>query len=378
MSFQHIAAHQDSRMPYHELSIPAKLNIRADQLATRAVQTDKQEGTTPMLPNAGALVESSRGTITRKLPQTIRHDNGTRALKRRMREKYDWTDQVAGDIDWDTHRALIRRYSKRSVQVVKLVHDIVPTNVRRKQYGQIQHSDCPLCRLHPETTHHIMRCKHGTRKKWRESTKGEMVKAGKNARASIEMVEAFVGGWFHWIDTGQPPNCTGFPTDIREAIENQTSIGWNQVIHGRVSKKWAALRPPSTPTSVVTPKENTATTKWTLDVLDALWKQWFTVWEARNKTVQGNTQTERKQKQRIETEQQIKDIYEKKSDYLPSEQTLLQNTAEEFIATKGLITLKNWVRLWAPVFAQSAQRCHTLSLRGVPSIRTFFKPPAPV
>ena len=378
LSFRHIAAHQDSCTPFHELSTPAKLNIRADQLATRAVQMDKPVGMIPMLPNAGALVESPRGTITRKLPQMIRHDTGARALMSSMKEKYGWTDQVADDIDWDTHQALIRRHSKRSVQVVKLVHDIVPTNARRKKYGQVQHSDCPLCRLHPETTHHIMRCQHGTRKKWRESTKGEMVKAGKNARASMEMVEAFVGSWFHWIATGQPPDSTGLPIDIREAIENQTHIGWNQVIHGRVSKKWAALRPPSTPTSVVTPKENTETTKWTLDVLDALWKQWFNVWEARNKTVHGNTQTERQQKQRIETEQQIKDIYARKSDYLPSEQALLQDTAEEFIATKGLIALKNWVRLWAPVFAQSAQRCHTLSLRGVPSIRTFFKPPAPV
>ena len=219
LSFQHIAAHQDSSMPYHELSIPAKLNIRADQLATRAVQMDKPRGTTLMLPNAGARVESSRGTITRKLPQTIRYNNGARALMKRMREKYDWTDQVADDIDWETHQALIRRHPKRSVQVVKLVHDIIPTNVRRKKYGQVRHSECPLCHLHPETTHHIMRCQHGTRKKWRESTKGEMVKAGKNARASIEMVEALVGSWFHWIATGKPPDSTGFPTDIREAID---------------------------------------------------------------------------------------------------------------------------------------------------------------
>ena len=291
----------------------------------------------------------------------IRHDNGARALMGRMRAKYDWTDQVAEDIDWDTHRALIRRHSKRSVQVVKLVHNIVPTNAQRKTYGQIRHSDCPLYRLHPETTHHIMRCQHGTRKKWRESTKGEMVKAGKHARTSIEMVEAFVGGWFHWLDTGQPPDCTGFPTDIQEAISTQTRLGWDQVINGRITKKWASLRPSSPSTRLATPTGNATTTTWTLDILDVLWKQWFTVWEARNKTVHGNTQTERQRKQRTETEQKIKDIYARKSDYLPSEQALLCNTAEEFIATKGLTTLQNWVRLWAPVFVQSAQRCHSLS-----------------
>ena len=187
-----------------------------------------------------------------------------------------------------------------------------------------------------------------------------------------------MGGWFHWLDTGQPPDCTGFTTKINAAIENQTRLGWDQVIHGRITKEWTSLQPSGPSTRFATPDKNEMTTKWALDILDVLWQQWFNVWEARNKTVHGNTQSERRQKQRVETEQQIKDIYARKSDYLPSEQALLQNTAEEFIATKGLITLKNWVRLWAPVFAQSAQRCHTLSLRGVPSIRTFFKPPAPV
>ena len=205
-----------------------------------------------------------------------------------------------------------------------------------------------------------------------------MVKAGKNAQASMEMVEALVGGWFHWIDTGQLPDSTEFPADIQEAIKNQTRIRWDQVIHGSVMKTWASLRPTSPADRFTVPNKNTTVNTWTLDILDVLWKQWFIVWEARNKTVHGNTQTERQQKQRVGTEQKIKDIYARKSECLPSEQALLQDTAEEFIAHKGLTTLKNWVRLWAPVFAQSAQQCHSLLLCGVPSIRTFFKPPAPV
>ena len=100
--------------------------------------------------------------------------------------------------------------------------------------------------------------------------------------------------------------------------------------------------------------------------------------EARNKIVHGKTQTERQQKQRMDTEQKIKDMYTRKSEYLPSKQALIHNTAEKFIANKGSTTLKNWVRLWAPVFAQSATQCRVVSLRGVPSIRTFFKPPAPI
>ena len=138
-----------------------------------------------------------------------------------------------------------------------------------------------------------MRCQHGTRKKWQESTKGAMVKAGKIALATIEMVEALVGGWFHWIDTGHLPDSTGFPVDIREVIKNQTHIGWDQVIHGRVTKKWAALRSSTLPTQCTNPDKDAKTNSWTLDILDTLWKQWFIVWEARNKTVHRNKKSER-------------------------------------------------------------------------------------
>ena len=99
LTLRHIEAHQDACTPYQELSTPAKLNIRAYQLATRAVWLAKPGEMILMLPNALALVESLKGAITRKLPQTIRHDNGARALMRGMREKYEWTNQIINNID---------------------------------------------------------------------------------------------------------------------------------------------------------------------------------------------------------------------------------------------------------------------------------------
>ena len=100
-----------------------------------------------------------------------------------------------------------------------------------------------------------------------------MVKAGKNAQASMEMVEALVGGWFHWINKGQPPDSTGFWADIQEAIKNQASIGWDQVIHGRVTKKRAAIWPPTPPNRFTDSNKTTTSNLWILDTLNVSWKQ---------------------------------------------------------------------------------------------------------
>ena len=125
-------------------------------------------------------------------------------------------------------------------------------------------------------------------------------------------------------------------------------------------------------------RESTEINTWTRDILDVLGKPLFNVQEARNKTEHGNTRTEQSQQRRIETVQKTKDTHARKSDYLPSKQALLRDTAEANIATKGLTTRKNWVGLYASVFTPTTHRRHTLPLRGVPSQWIFFQPPAPV
>ena len=125
-------------------------------------------------------------------------------------------------------------------------------------------------------------------------------------------------------------------------------------------------------------RESTEINTRTRDILDVLGKQWFDVQEARNKTEHGRTQTAQTQQRQNETVKKTMDIHDRNSGYLISEQALLQDTAEEYIAMTGLITRQTWVGLWAPVFAQKTHRRRTLSLRGVPSRWIFFQPPAPV
>ena len=83
-------------------------------------------------------------------------------------------------------------------------------------------------------------------------------------------------------------------------------------------------------------------------------------------------------KRRLATEQQITEIYDRKSEYLASDRSLLTGTVESFIEHKSLTTLTNWLTVWQAVYERSAARCQYLAVRGVPPITKFFKPPAPV
>ena len=86
------------------------------------------------------------------------------------------------------------------------------------------------------------------------------------------------------------------------------------------------------------------------------------LWKARNEFVHGKTKQEQTNKRRREAEQKINDIYNRTSEYLPSDRSLLTGTAASFIEHKSLTVLTNWLTVWQPVFERSAARCRALAV----------------
>ena len=192
----------------------------------------------------------------------------------------------------------------------------------------------------------------------------------------MDTVESFVGGWFHWLETGSLPQTQKFSPDIEAAMDSQSRIGWDQVLHGRVATAWRRLRPDGNRGTQLGTRPADQLSLWVVDTLDALWRAWFDIWEERNGYVHGKTKQEQSRKRRAAVEQEIKEIYNRKWEYIPSDRALLTGTAESFVEHKSLPAMTNWLAVWQPVFERSAARCLKLAIRGVPPITTFFKPPA--
>ena len=163
---------------------------------------------------------------------------------------------------------------------------------------------------------------------------------------------------------------------IQTAMRQQEDIGWHQLLHGRAVRAWRqTLAPKHTPYDGA--RQDSNETTWVTNVLDTIWTEWFKVWEARNEFVHGKTKTEKQERKQTEIEQKIRRIYERKDKYMPSEQRLLEDSAEEFIKTKGYTALANWERVWGPLFVKSAAECRLRALQGVRPITGYFKPAAP-
>ena len=372
----HIKAHQDNDKPTESLSVPARMNVMADRLATLAVRGGLGSTTAGLIPGTEVLVHTATGTITRRLAQTARYDKGLEEIRQHIQRKNKWDDRTMDSIDWEQHSALQRRHRERPVQVTKLTHKLVPTNVVRHRYKLITEPTCPLCGLEPETLYHVVRCKHGTRKEWRQKLEQRLSEMGKQQQAPPDMVKAFIGGWASWMKNEEVEIPAGASVAIRAAMKQQEDIGWHQLLHGRAALAWR-----QTVTTKHTPYDGALRgsneTTWVTNMLDAIWTEWFKVWEERNEFVHGKTMTEKQERKRAEIEQKIRTIYENKDKYLPPERLMLGDDVEEFIKARGYTALANWERVWGPLFAKSAAECHRQALQGVRPITGYFKPAAP-
>ena len=197
------------------------------------------------------------------------------------------------------------------------------------------------------TSHSVVQTRH--QESMEKQGKAQNDQSSKEIGASMDMVEAFVGGWLDWLSKGSLPETSTFPPNIKAAMDSQSQIGWGQVIHGRISKEWGTLRSMETHGIPLGTKSAPPSSLWVLDTLDALWSKWFDLSKERNNFIHGKTKQEQMNKRRLAVEQKITELHNRKSDCLPLDRSLLKGTAASFIKNKSLTTLTNCLTVWQPM-----------------------------
>jgi hypothetical protein len=92
---QHVKGHQDNRMAYEDLSLPAQLHYDADVLATGKLKNFLTTCThVPLLPPAIVQLTIGGTTVTRKVDPTIRCQHSLRLPKAYMHEGFCWMNGI--------------------------------------------------------------------------------------------------------------------------------------------------------------------------------------------------------------------------------------------------------------------------------------------
>ena len=101
----HVKGHQDDKVPYHLLELPAQLNVDADELAGNFNYSPRQQPTeVPLITGNSVQVHLPQGTITSKLKQVIRKTASAISMQRHICQS---TSGLLLNSTWSTGKPIV-------------------------------------------------------------------------------------------------------------------------------------------------------------------------------------------------------------------------------------------------------------------------------
>jgi hypothetical protein len=391
----HIPGHQDRKKRYDELSLPAQLNVDADALA-REYQTLYGQARPKVLlfPHAGAHIHTAKGTCTAHIPKMLRCAEHEEPLASYIRQRNCWDLVIFNSIDWDAHGHAIKKNNRQRIHITKLVHDILPTNkvvYRRDPTAQL----CIECQTRQvEDRDHVLRCPHSSRARWRDQFLAAIEVKGVKLRSDPQLLNILTQGLHWWLQGNEDGyNGENIPEKYKRLVRQQNAIGWRQVFNGRMSKEWARLQADyiwiqkqrardfgqcrgNRGSEDDSWRNDYTGARWTSDMIDEIWIQWRIVWTLRNATIHGHDQQTRSEKLHQRNNQRLQTIYDNRENLEPSVRELLFDTIDDHRRQNSKHSLHNWLVVHETTFILSAKNVGSRAIRGVKSIKEYFKPRA--
>jgi len=308
-----IKGHQDkdctntSSLPY-----PTRLNIEADVLANEYHQKHHPHY---LEPPPTIHLYLNEHPITWKLSKCIRFVASEEPLRKKILEKHpDWNEEIFSQIAWKAIGRTTKRLPQyRQTRITKLQHKWTPTHKLLSKYNNAIDSRCKNCnRRRDETEEHVIRCSHENITTARDIALVQLSTALSDLMTPPDVSHALMYGIETWIAQEQhigqnPPTIQWPPTNytyditctehrnIAEAFQMQTQIGWDELMRGRICKKWGNIIQHHFHTTSAPKQLNRDT--WEYTIIENIWSIFEATWNARNALIHGpNDEENQKQK----------------------------------------------------------------------------------
>jgi hypothetical protein len=374
----HVKAHQDSTIQYDKLPYIAQLNCDADRLVGDFVQTITSTDILQSFhryPASTCQLYYNNTPITTMIPHAVRNAHNLRQYKHYMCHRFKWETEVYNNIDFSTIEAVVSHFSpndKRRIHKIRCKW--LPTMKRRNKEDVTIRPYCPNCPTVNEDHDHIFSCPHPMRQKDLQiAYKNFLTTIRTNTPESILTI--FDTAIQSWITKGRityTTNETRLPPSIESAIEHQNSIGWNNFLHGFISKSWlttySIFHYELQGTSNVNKCSHSKT--WMNKLQHATLKFSIEVWLNRNQHVYGLTNEEISSNYKKELLTKISYYYDVLSEY-PKHQHLMQTQLTDW-GNASVPIMTAWLSQAKTVIKKINKQRHVTAPRG--DIRAFFQP----
>jgi ribonuclease HI len=277
--------------------ISHKLNDAADKLARDFNSTIRPQAKSPppIPPMFEVELLHQNQVITSRLGQVISTALHEAKLGAYIRNKASWSEDTFNRVNWVAHKQAFTSYKRvPQLSICKLVHGLYHTNREaNKLYGTTD--KCPCCESHIETLQHVFWCQEEHCRNHRHEARDKLKTTLTSCKTPQKLLAMILHGIEEWesIESANDkpvPLYRGsvLPEDILliQAFQEQTAIGWDQLLRGRISLKWnSAYR------CLVGGKRQVEVSPdpWAKTLIRGLWDYAASLWKYRNGVVHGKT-----------------------------------------------------------------------------------------
>eukprot|EP00957_Ditylum_brightwellii_P212257 15367141-Ditylum_brightwellii.AAC.1 len=157
LTITHVKSHQDDNTPLKELSLPARLDVTDDHLASSySIQHGISCLEVPRMTIKCAQLCTKNGVISSHYHKKIRDLATTQDLSDYIKEKRGWSDETFDSVDWKTYQCCKNRQHYSDSQIIKFMHNILPTAQHTKIYDKNACTQCTFCNHTSETRDHLL------------------------------------------------------------------------------------------------------------------------------------------------------------------------------------------------------------------------------
>ena len=249
---QWIKRHQDKDRDYDKLSPDAKLNVDADDVASKFHQRKRAKPLTKTahIPATQVSISINKTRYFGNLDTNrLRfHINGG-YLRNFLQTKHQLTNAVWDTVDLPAFgRNLKSIPTKHKVAHLKFVHDLLPLGVHAHQRAKIEDpklKTCPCCNIAEEDHTHYLRC---TANKNREAALFTLISKGLIGTNSHPFgLSLAICIEYSLKDMDLPAQFsldkqpTRHQATISQAVSEQSCIGFSHILRGFLTTSWTTL-----------------------------------------------------------------------------------------------------------------------------------------
>jgi hypothetical protein len=337
----HVKGHQDSKIPYANLPLPAQLNADADHLATRELrELPNLIRHTPLFPSGQVQLRLSKTFISRNLPGAIRKHQAYRTLLPYLRDRFGWSTAITDSVDWDGFAAAYKTCFKQRKFVFKFCMFLLPT-------GKIQ------------TNGHLFQCPSISRQRWRASTTSSLRKRLESNDTNPILISIMLAGLqSYFLDRPlDHSEFSDFDTSYHplrpyySLIKDQESIGWDHFLRGKLSRHWTQLQQDFIWRTVPTTHFNSDA--WLRLIIRLIFTACIDLWTIRNNERHGiDKNCTKKDLHAAQVVRDLRALYNMQPDVLAADRDLFRDSLEDHL-TDNIHTIQQWVLSHRQIIHQS-------------------------